>query len=220
MGGGGFHSAFQGGFHSGFHGGFAPHAVAPRGGFGGHGGFGGAGFVHHGDFGGHHFVYGGRGTGHGFYHGGGHSFYHGRGHGFSHGYDHGTLVNVYGFGYGAPYYYYLPSYGYYDLAPDYECDLPPNECDSSVDESADQDAQADTYANQDTDTYYQVGYQWGLELKQYHLTVDQLATYLKTYILPSSPAQQAAFRSGFVASGAPDVAAVYDEALQEATGQS
>jgi hypothetical protein len=89
-----------------------------------------------------------------------------------------------------------------------------------VDESADANAQVDTYTNQNAQGYYQVGYQWGVQLKQYHLTIDQLATYLKTYILPASPAQQAAFRSGFVSSAAADAAAVYDRAMQGAGQRS
>jgi hypothetical protein len=89
-----------------------------------------------------------------------------------------------------------------------------------VDESADASAQVATYTNQNAQGYYQVGYQWGVQLKQYNLTIDQLATYLKTYILPASPAQQAAFRSGFVSSVWPAAAAVYDQAMQRAGQQS
>jgi len=193
----------RGGERGGFHGG----AMGRSGSFASHGGFAGhfassrGGFVYHGGFGGRHFVYHGRGVGYGFV----------RGRGFG--------VTVYGGGYGYPYgcafpycysYPYPASGAYYASTPDSGYDLP-------VDESADQDAQVDPYANQNAQGYYQVGNQWGGELKGYRLTVDQLATYLKSYVIPASPAQQAAFRSGFVASAAPGAAAVYDQAMQEAS---
>jgi polynucleotide 5'-kinase involved in rRNA processing len=53
-------------------------------------------------------------------------------------------------------------------------------------------------------------------MKQYKLTVDQLVTYLKSYIVDATPAQQDAFRSGFIASAMPNAAETYDQAMQQA----
>jgi hypothetical protein len=53
-------------------------------------------------------------------------------------------------------------------------------------------------------------------MKQYSLTTDQLVTYMKTYVANASPAQQEAFRSGFVASAIPNGTVIYDQAIQQA----
>jgi hypothetical protein len=84
----------------------------------------------------------------------------------------------------------------------------------------DNSSPTDTYTAQDAQGYYQVGDQWGTELKQYQLTMDQLVTYLKSYIVDASPAQQGAFRSGFIASAIPNAAATFDQAMQQAVPQS
>jgi len=127
---------------------------------------------------------------------------------------------VLGFGYGFPYYYGYPDLGYGALASDYaypDYGYPDYGYDNAAaDVSPDPDTQVDLYANQNAQGYYDVGYQWGGELKQNRLSVDQLAAYLKTYILAASPPQQSAFRAGFVASAAADAAAVFDQAMQEA----
>ena len=144
----------------------------------------------HGDFGGQHFELHGRHFDHHFFHG------------------HGVVI----FAYGVPYYYY-PNYGYYDLGPY-------SPADSSMGYTAPSDAQTEQYANQDTDSYYEPGYQWGGELQQYHVTMDQFVAYLKSYILSASPVQQAAFRSGFIAHFGADGQTVYDQAVQQAIGQN
>ena len=107
-----------------------------------------------------------------------------------------------------PYYYY-PDYGYYDLGP-YSA------ADSSMGYTAAMDTQSEPYVPQDADSYYQPGFQWGGELKLYHVTIDQFVAYLKSYILSASPVQQAAFRSGFVAHFGGDGQAMYDQAVQQA----
>jgi hypothetical protein len=147
-------------------------------------------FGPHGDFGGRHFELHGQHFDHRFFHG------------------HGVVI----FAYGVPYYYY-PNYGYYDLGPY-------SPADSSMGYTTASDAQTDQYTNQDTDSYYEPGYQWGGELQQYHVTMDQFVAYLKSYILSTSPAQQAAFRSGFVAHFGADGQTVYDQAVQQAIGQN
>ena len=177
-----------------------------RPGFGGRGGF-----THGGGFhGGYHGVYG-RGYGRGYY--------------YRHG--HGGLVAGYGYGfpnyypYFASPYYCAPTYGYctpqlddtYAAQPDYSSNPPP---DASVDDSS----PTATYPAQDAQEYFQVGDQWGAELKQYHVTMDQLVTYLKAYIVKASPVQQGAFRSGFIASVIPNAAAMFNQAMQQAVPQS
>jgi hypothetical protein len=127
-------------------------------------------------------------------------------HGFAHG--HGVVV----FAYGVPYCYY-PDYGYYDSA---ACSTP----DSSTEYTSNPDTQTEQSADQDTDSYYQPGYQWGGELKLYHVTMDQFTAYLKSYILGASPVQQAAFRSGFVAHFGVDGQTIYDQAVQQAIPQN
>ena len=116
------------------------------------------------------------------------------------------------FAFGVPYYYY-PDYGYYDLGPY-------SPADSSMGYTSASDTPTETYANPDTDSFYQPGYQWGGELKLYHVTMDQFVAYLKSYILSASPVQQAAFRSGFVAHFGIDGQAIYDQAVQQAIPQN
>ena len=204
-----------------------------RGGEGGGGGRG-ASVSHHG-YSGHaevagHPGFGGRGA---FTHGGGfHGGYHGvYGRGYGHGYHYrhgrGGAVIVYGYGYpyyypyyGSPY-YSVPTYGYYTTQPDdtyvvqpgYSSGPPP-------DSSDDNSSQTATYTAQDAQGYYQVGDQWGAGMKQYKLTMNQLVTYLQSYIVDASPAQQDAFRSGFIASTIPNGAATFDQAMQQAVPQN
>jgi len=56
-------------------------------------------------------------------------------------------------------------------------------------------------------------------MKQYKLTMSQLVAYLQSYIVDASPAQQDAFRSGFIASAIPNGAAAFDQAMQQAVPQ-
>ena len=116
------------------------------------------------------------------------------------------------FAYGVPYYYY-PDYGYYDLGPY-------SSADSSMGYTTGTDTPTEPYAGQDLDSFYQPGYQWGGELKLYHVTMDQFVAYVKSYILSASPVQQAAFRSGFVAHFGADGQAMYDQAVQQAISQN
>jgi hypothetical protein len=129
---------------------------------------------------------------------------------FDHRFVHGRGVII--FAYGVPYYYY-PDYGYYDLGP-YSA------ADSSMGYTAATDTQSEPYVPQDTDSYYQPGFQWGGELKLYHVTMDQFVDYLKSYILNASPVQQAAFRTGFVAHFGVDGQPIYDQAMRQAVQQS
>lgn len=119
-------------------------------------------------------------------------------------------------GYGYADYGY-PSDAYYEPAPVYAAD---DSADASTEYTTDPDTQTQEYSNQDADAYYQPGYQWGGELKLYHVTMDQFVAYLKSYILSASPVQQAAFRSGFVASFGPAGQGIYDQAVQQASQQS
>jgi hypothetical protein len=109
-----------------------------------------------------------------------------------------------------------PDYGPYDYygPPPDGAYYPP--VDRSADNSSSQDS---TYTAQNAQGYYQVGDQWGSGMKQYKLTTDQLVTYLKAYIVNATPAQQDAFRSGFIASAVPNGAATYDQAMQQAASQ-
>jgi hypothetical protein len=143
-----------------------------------------------GDFGGRHIDLHGRHFDHHFFH------------------ERGVVI----FAYGVPYYYY-PDYGYYDLGP-YSA------ADSSTGYTPASDTQTEQYANPDADSFYQPGYQWGGELKLYHVTMDQFVAYLKSYILGASPVQQAAFRSGFVAHFGAEGQAIYDQAAQQAIPQN
>ena len=139
---------------------------------------------------------------------------------FDHGYGHGRGVVV--FAYGVPYYWYPSSYDYTDSG--YDGPAPVYAAEAATDTSAeyttDPDTQTEEYSNQDTDAYYQPGYQWGGELKLFHVTIDQFVTYLKAYILSASPVQQAAFRSGFVAHFGPQGQGIYDQAVQQAISQN
>ena len=110
---------------------------------------------------------------------------------------------------GVPYYCFYPDYGYSAAAPYY---APA----STAEYTTDANTQTDPYSNQATDAYYQPGSQWGGEMQQYHVTMDQFVAYLKSYILTASPVQQAAFRSGFVAHFGPSGQSVYDQAVQQA----
>ena len=101
----------------------------------------------------------------------------------------------------------------YAVRPDYPSYPPP-------DSSDDNSSQTATYAAQDVQGYYQVGDQWGAGMKQYKLTMNQLVTYLQSYIVDASPAQQDAFRSGFIASAIPNGAETFDQAMQQAVPQS
>jgi hypothetical protein len=82
------------------------------------------------------------------------------------------------------------------------------------------DTQSEPYVPQDADSYYQPGFQWGGELKLYHVTMDQFVAYLKSYILSALPVQQAAFRTGFVAHFGADGQAIYDQAVRLAIQQN
>jgi hypothetical protein len=132
---------------------------------------------------------------------------------FDNGFGRGRGVVV--FAYGVPYCY--PSGdGYYDSAP---YSTP----DSSTDYNTDPDTQnipTVESTNPDTNSYYQPGSQWGSEMKLYHVTMDQLVAYLKSYILSASPVQQAAFRTGFVTQFGADGQAIYDQAVQQAIPQN
>jgi hypothetical protein len=163
----------------------------------------------------------GRATASSFHHGvgqrviGGRQFgYRSRGFGYGGFYGRGPRVIVYGYGYGwgVPYYYGC-DYGYYNSQP--YCVYP-----APVDYSPDQDPPDAYYESQNAQGYYQVGNQWGVELKQYQVTMDQLVTYLKAYIIDSSPAQQNAFRSGFIASALPNATVMFDQAMQQAAPRS
>jgi hypothetical protein len=92
--------------------------------------------------------------------------------------------------------------------------------DSAPEYPADPGTQMEQSTNPDTDSFYQPGYQWGGEMKLYHVTMDQFVTYLKAYILTASPVQQAAFRSGFVAHFGADGQGIYDQAVQQAIPQN
>src|ERR1039457_1445022 len=140
--------------------------------------------------------------------GGRHIELHGRH--FDHHFVHGCGVVI--FAYGVPYYYY-PDYGYYDLGPY-------SGADSSMGYTAATDTQSEPYAPQDADSYYPPGFQWGGELKLYHVTMDQLVAYLKTYILNASAVQQAVFRTGFIAHFGEDGQMVYDQAFRQAVQQN
>lgn len=201
-GGGGGHGG------GGFHGSFGGHAGGA--GFGGHGGFGHVGGGFHGSFGGR----GGFGHVGGFHGGhgggfhGGHGFYHGRGfdHGFHHGHGFGGVVILggYGFPYCYPYYgcsgypYYTASYSDYG---DYGA-AAVDTYDEPADPPSPGGAQVSTYTAQDAQGYYAVG--------------DQLVHGQKSYIVDATPAQQDAFRSGFIASAMPNAAETYDQAMQQA----
>lgn len=177
-----------------------------------------------------HSVFGGRAgyTHAGGYRGGYHGHYYGRGYGRGHYYGrgYGGGLVIYGYGYGFPYgypYYGSPYYGgpayadYGDVTDDGYGDQPVYPYDTPVPDSAvDDSSETETYTAQDAQGYYQVGEQWGTGMKQYKLTMDQLVTYLKSYIVDASQAQQDAFRSGFIGSAIPNGAATYDKAMQQA----
>src|SRR5205823_14449512 len=117
-----------------------------------------------------------------------------------------------------PYPYYYPDSGYYATGPIYS-DITPSDTYVPPVETSGYQGTQDNYTSQDAQNYYQLGYQWGGELKQYHGTTDQLVGYLKAYIVSASSAQQDAFRSGFIASAAANAATTYDEAMQQAGHQ-
>jgi len=119
--------------------------------------------------------------------------------------------------FGVPYYCYYPNYGYYGSAPYYAPDYPAV---PAAEYTPVPDTQTGQYANQDADSYYEPGSQWGGELKQYHVTMDQFVAYLKSYILSASPVQQAAFRTGFVAQFGAEGQTMYDQAVQQAVQQN
>jgi len=202
-GGGGGHGAVVS-----YHGSYGHGGTAFRSGFGGR-----VGFTRVGGFqGGYHGVYGRGGYGR--------HFYYRRGYG-------GALI-VYGYGlpyyypyYGSPY-YGAPAYGDYSTEPDDSYAVQPAYPSVVVPDTSagDESSQTPIYAAQDAQGYYQVGDQWGAGMKQYKLTMDQLVTYLKSYIIDASPAQQDAFRSGFIASAVPNAAATYDQAMQQAVPES
>ncbi len=146
---------------------------------------------------------------------GGGGFHHGRGYGRGHyyrhgyGYGYGGLIYAYGFPYCYPYdgspYYGAPAYADYGDEPDDGYAVPPAyPYNAPVVTSGDDSSQTATYTAQDVQGYYQVGDQWGAGMKQYKLTMSQLITYLQSYIVDSSPAQQDAFRSGSIASAIPN----------------
>jgi len=142
-----------------------------------------------------------------------------RGGHFDHGFGHSHNVIVFGFGapfFGVPWCYY-PAYGYYNSTPYYAPDYGPG---PASEYTPNPDTQTEQYTNQDADSYYQPGYQWGGELKLYHVTMDQFVAYLKSYILNASPVQQAAFRSGFVAQFGAVGQTVYDQAVEQAIQQN
>lgn len=191
-----------------YHGSYGHGGTVVRSGFGGR-----VGFTHGAGFhGGYQGVY---------WRGGyGRHYYYRRGYG-------GALI-VYGYGlpyyypYGALPYYGAPAYGDYSAAPDDSYAVQPDYPSAVVPDTSpdDESSPATAYVAQDAQGYYQVGDQWGAGMKQYKLTMDQLVTYLKSYIVDASPAQQDAFRSGFIASAVPNAAATYDQAMQQAVPES
>ncbi len=157
------------------------------------------------------------------FHGGYRGFYgRGYGHHYYYRYGRGGVVVVYGYGF--PYYYPYyggPSYGDYGIQPDDTYAVQPDYPSyPPPDSSDDNSSQTATYTTQDVQGYYQVGDQWGAGMKQYKLTMSQLVTYLQSYIVDASPAQQDAFRSGFIASAIPNGAAAFDQAMQQAVPQN
>ena len=201
-------------------GGGGGHGAAVSRGYSGHGGtafrpgFGGrGGFAHGGGFHGNRHGSYGRGYGRGYY--------------YRRGYRYGYGGLIYGYGlpycypyYGSPY-YGAPAYADYGDEPDDGYAVPPAyPYDAPVVTSDGDSSQTATYTAQDVQGYYQVGDQWGAGMKQYKLTMSQLVTYLQSYIVDASPAQQDAFRNGFIASAIPNGAAAFDQAMQQAVPQS
>lgn len=73
------------------------------------------------------------------------------------------------------------------------------------------------YVSEDLQGYYQPGYEWGAQLRQYTISWDQLGPYLEQYVVPASLAAQDAFRRGFIEAFGGNAEALYDRAMKRAS---
>jgi hypothetical protein len=78
------------------------------------------------------------------------------------------------------------------------------------------DATAAIYAYEESQNYYQPGYEWGAGLKGNSLVWAEFVPYLQQYLLNVSPVAQDAFRRGFVTGFGNTAEAVYDRAMRQA----
>jgi hypothetical protein len=78
------------------------------------------------------------------------------------------------------------------------------------------DATAAIYAYEESQNYYQPGYEWGEGLKGNALEWAEFVPYLQQYLLNVSPVAQDAFRQGFVRGFGATAEAIYDRAMRQA----
>lgn len=72
------------------------------------------------------------------------------------------------------------------------------------------------YAYEESQAFYQPGYQWGTGLREFNLAWADLQPYLEQYLLNASPNAQVAFRRGFVEGFGGNGEALYDRAFRQA----
>jgi len=90
-----------------------------------------------------------------------------------------------------------------------------NQSSSLADELA-----AAEYVNEETQTYYQPGYDWGAVIKNNTVDWADFIPYLQQYIVIASPVGKDAFRRGFIAGFGGSAEATYDYALRQACQRS
>jgi hypothetical protein len=82
------------------------------------------------------------------------------------------------------------------------------------------DSTAAIYAYEESQAYYQPGYDWGEGLKSYTFAWADFIPYLQRYLVNASPIAQDAFRRGFIAGYGTSAEATYSSAWRRACQRS
>ncbi len=82
------------------------------------------------------------------------------------------------------------------------------------------DSTAAIYAYEESQAYYQPGYEWGEGLKNYTVAWADFVPYLQRYLVNASPIAQDAFRRGFIAGYGTSAEATYSSAWRQACQRS
>jgi hypothetical protein len=82
------------------------------------------------------------------------------------------------------------------------------------------DSTAAIYAYEESQAYYQPGYEWGEGLKTYTVAWADFVPYLQRYLVNASPIAQEAFRRGFIAGYGTSAEATYSSAWRRACQRS
>jgi hypothetical protein len=129
-----------------------------------------------------------------------------------HHFHRGIVVAPFAWGYVGPYPYYYYPYGY---SPDYYYSAPYAYSPYTVYDSGSPPPAAGS-SSQQPSTYYQLGHDWGQDLRQDVVTWAQFVDYLKNTFPEASSTKLQEFRRGFLSSYGMNAVFAFDRALSQA----